>query len=441
MESNTVPEPVNHLKSYILFLTGQWVSILGSNIVRFGIIWYLTVKTGSPFILALAAFFAFAPFIIVTPISGVFVDRWDRKKIIIFVDFIQALLTVVLIGVFAGISIPELNLNLLFSDDDLIKIIFGMSIISGIFGAFHTAAVDTLLPIMVPQNHLSRVNGLNFLVNGGIQIIGPLIGAFALSFMLLRDLFWLDVITFLLAIIPTLLISIPRVKREKKEVGKGSSFQSEFNEGISFISATNGLLALLAVFTGANFFLSPIFSQIPILVSEIHLGNEDSLAFVFAMQQVGMLLGSLLMSSWKGFENNAKGVAIGLFVGYIGMYVMVLAPLGNFYVLGGGLLITGFVLPLANVSSETIWAKIVPKDILGRVYSVRRTIAQISAPVGILLGGFLAELFGLVFILGISTLAGTILLLYAWFFTAFSQVERLSAESRKDKMNEKEPPI
>ncbi|MHA2389860.1 MAG: hypothetical protein ACXACW_14170, partial [Candidatus Hodarchaeales archaeon] len=117
MESNTVPEPVNHLKSYILFLTGQWVSILGSNIVRFGIIWYLTVKTGSPFILALAAFFAFAPFIIVTPISGVFVDRWDRKKIIIFVDFIQALLTVVLIGVFAGISIPELNLNLLFSDD------------------------------------------------------------------------------------------------------------------------------------------------------------------------------------------------------------------------------------------------------------------------------------------------------------------------------------
>ncbi len=429
METTTKSNSVEYLKSYFFFLSGQWVSILGSNIVRFGIIWYLTVKTGSPFILALAAFFAFAPFILVTPISGVFVDRWDRKKIIIFVDFVQALLTIVLIGAFAGISIPEINFNLIFSDDELVAIIFGMSIISGIFGAFHTAAVDTLLPIMVPQNHLSRVNGINFLVNGGIQIIGPVIGAFALNYVSIRDLFWLDVITFLIAIIPTFLVSIPRVKREKPADREKSSFKEEFNEGISFIRSTNGLLALLAVFTGVNFFLGPIFSQIPVLVSEVHQGNEDNLAFVLAMQQIGMLLGSLLMSSWKGFHNNAKGVAVGLFTGYIGIYVMVLSPISNFYVLGLGLLITGFVLPLANVSSETIWAKVVPKDILGRVYSVRRTIAQISAPVGILLGGFLAELFGLVLILGVFAVGGTLLLIYAWLFTPFSQVEQLSAES------------
>ena len=84
-------------------------------------------------------------------------------------------------------------------------------------------------------------------------------------------------------------------------------------------------------------------------------------------------------------------------------------------------------------TSETIWAKIVPKEILGRVYSVRRTIAQISAPVGILLGGLLAEFFGLVLILGIFTVLGTLLLLYAWSFTYFSQVERLAAESLPDK--------
>ncbi|PWI47329.1 hypothetical protein CEE45_12095 [Candidatus Heimdallarchaeota archaeon B3_Heim] len=429
LSNGTLSESLNHLKGYLFFLTGQWVSILGSNIVRFGIIWYLTVQTGSPLILALAAFFGFAPFIIVTPISGVFVDRWDRKKIIIFVDFMQAFLTVILILAFAGLSIPEFNIAINFSDKELIAIIFGTSIIFGIFGAFHAAAVDTLLPIMVPQEHLSRVNGINFLVNGGIQVIGPIVGAFALGIMPLQDLFWLDVITFLLAVIPTFLISIPSVKRQKKQTEEKTSFKSEFNEGVSFVRATNGLLALLAVFTAVNFFLSPVFSQIPILVSEIHLGNEEDLAFVFVMQQIGMLLGSLLMSFWKGFKNNAKGVATGLFIGYMGMFAMVLAPIGNFVALGGGLLITGFVLPLANVSSETIWAKIVPKDILGRVYSVRRTIAQISAPVGILLGGLLAELFGLVLILGIFTTLGIFLLMYAWLFTSFSQVEQLAAES------------
>ena len=147
----------------------------------------------------------------------------------------------------------------------------------------------------------------------------------------------------------------------------------------------NGLFALLAVFAGANFFLSPLFVQFPILVTDIHLGDEDTLAFIFSMQQLGMLLGSFIMTSWKGFTNHAKGVAIGLFIGYLGIYIMLLAPISNFLILGVGIFITGFVLPIANVSSETIWAKIVPKDILGRVYSVRRTIAQISSPVGILL--------------------------------------------------------
>ena len=153
------------------------------------------------------------------------------------------------------------------------------------------------------------------------------------------------------------------------------------------------------------------------------------------MQQGGMLLGSLIMSVWKGFSNHAKGVAIGLFVGYIGIYIMLLAPISSFMILGIGIFITGFVLPIANVSSETIWAKIVPKDILGRVYSVRRTIAQVSAPIGMLLAGILAELFGLVPIMWLFTTGGFALLVYTWFFTSFSEVEKRVNDSREAETN------
>ncbi|MHA2173995.1 MAG: MFS transporter [Candidatus Hodarchaeales archaeon] len=431
LESET-REPQNNLFAYLFFLSGQWISILGSNIVRFGIIWFLAATTGSPLILALAAVFGFAPFIIVTPFAGVFIDRWNRKKVIIFVDFVQAFMTFILIIAFSGIYVQGF-LNISFTDIELVAIILGMSIINGIFGAFHTSAVDTLLPIMVPKNYLSRVNGINYLVNGGIQIIGPLIGAFVLKFIILRDLLWLDSITFLIAVIPTLLISIPMIPKEKNSNHEKETFRTEFVEGTSFIRETKGLFPLLMVFTGANFFLGPLFTQIPIIVSDLHLGVEEDLALVMAMQQSGMLIGSLIMSTWKGFENNAKGVATGLFIGYIGMYLMVLAPIGNFYVLGLGLFVTGFTLPIANVSSETIWAKTVPRNLLGRVYAVRRTIAQFSSPVGMLLAGMLAEFFGLIPILTIFTTGGIFLLLYTWVFTSLSRVEKVLAESQNNK--------
>jgi len=422
-------EPKANLGSYIFFLTGQWISILGSNIVRFGIIWFLADTTGSPFVLSLAAFFAFLPFIVATPIAGVFIDRWNRKAVIITVDFIQAALTVVLIVAFVSNW---------FTSTEMIIIILALNAIGGIFGAFHAAAVDTLLPIMVPQEQLSRVNGINFLVNGGIQITGPIIGAVALKIVgSFYELLWLDALTFVIAVIPTLLITIPNVKRKIKDSVEKASFRTEFSEGVSFIKNTNGLLALLAVFAGANFFLAPLFVQIPILVTDIHLGNEDTLAFIFSMQQLGMLLGSFIMSSWKGFSNNAKGVVIGLFTGYLGIYIMLLAPISGFMILGFGIFITGFVLPIANVSSETIWAKIVPKDILGRVYSVRRTIAQISSPIGMLLAGILAEFYGLLPIMWIFTTGGFLLLVYSWIFTSFSKVEQNVKDSQEAANNNK----
>lgn len=414
---------MTNLGSYIFFLTGQWISILGSNVVRFGIIWYLADTTGSTFVLSLAAFFTFMPFVVATPIAGVFIDRWNRKGVIITVDFIQAALTVVLIGVF---------ISNWFTSSELIIIILILGGVSGIFGAFHTAAVDTLLPIMVPQKQLSRVNGINYLVNGGILIIGPIIGAIALKIVgSFHELLWFDTLTFLIAVIPTFLITIPNVKRKIEASSEKVSFSTEFSEGVSFIRSKNGLLALLAVFAGANFFLSPLFTQIPILITGIHLGDEDTLALIFSMQQIGMLLGSVIMSSWVGFSNHAKGVVIGLFVGYLGIYIMLLAPISSFIVLGLGIFITGFALPIANVSSETIWAKIVPKDILGRVYSVRRTIAQISSPIGILLAGILAEFNGLIPIMWVFTTCGFILLAYTWFFTSFSEVEQRVKDSQE----------
>ena len=139
-------------RQYLTFWAGQIFSLLGSMVVHFVIMWYLTVTTESPMVLALASFFYFLPMIIIMPVAGVFTDRHNRKKIIMIVDSLQALATVILIMLLAmGLS--------------NVWIIFLFIGIRSIFQAFHQPTVNAVVPTMVPKEKLSRVNGLNFLFN------------------------------------------------------------------------------------------------------------------------------------------------------------------------------------------------------------------------------------------------------------------------------------
>ncbi|MFX0204967.1 MAG: MFS transporter [Candidatus Hodarchaeota archaeon] len=399
-----------NLRGYIIFWIGQLISLLGSSVVQFSIIWWITVETGSELFLAISIFLGFGPTMLFTPIAGVFVDRWSRKKLIASVDFLQAVATVGLIFSFmVGIA----------------NIWFVLAIITlrGIFQAFHGPAVQAIIPLLVPKDKLSRMNGLDYLFNGFILMIGPLVGALMLNYFILQEVLWIDALTFMIAIIPTIIITIPSVKTptSKKE---RTPFLAELSEGFIFIRNQQGLLALLAVFTAANFFMRPLYVLMPLFVKDVHLGGPEELAFLFAVLQAGMIGASLIMSSWKGFDNNARGVALGIFMMYFGLMVCSFAPQGLFPLLILGVFLNGFGLPVANVSSQTIWQKIVPPEKLGRVYSVRLTIAQGSGPIAIILSGIFGELFGIIPVLVTASLFGVLFLGYSWFFTRFRQVEK-----------------
>lgn len=407
--------PQYNLRGYILFIVGQMVSLLGSSVVQFAIIWWITIETNSEAFLALAAFVGFGPTIILTPIAGVFVDRWSRKKIIASVDFIQALVTVLLIYLF---MVGQAD----------IWTVLAVTAIRAVFQAFHGPAVQAITPLLVPKEKLSRLNGIQYLLNGIIYLIGPVIGALLLEFWVLYEVLWIDAITFVFAVIPTIMITIPSVVDHAKK--EKMPFRVEFTEGLAFIRNKQGLLALLAVFTAANFFVTPLFILLPLYVTKIHSGGAGDLAFMMAVQQLGLILGALLMSSWKGFSNNAYGVGIGIFCMYVGVFIIAVTPFNFFLVAGIGMFLLGFMLPVANVSSQTIWQKVVPPEKLGRVFSVRVTIAQITAPLGMILTGTIAGAIGITTFLLVTCGAGLFFLAYSWLFTGFTKVEATLQEDK-----------
>ena len=317
-----------NLIGYIFFWIGQLISLLGSSVVQFTIIWWITLETGSEFFLALSTLLGFGPAVLLTPIAGVFVDRWSRKKLIATVDFFQAIVTIALIYSF---MIGYAN----------VWYVLAVITIRGVFQAFHGPAVQAIIPLLIPKEKLSRMNGLDYLFNGVILMVGPLVGAFLLNFFVIYEVLWLDAITFVIAVIPTIIISIPSVKRPKM-VKEKVPFRTEISEGFSFIKNQQGLLALLAVFTAANFFLRPLYVLLPLFVKDIHLGGAEELAFLFAAFQAGMIGSSMIMSSWRGFKNNSHGVALGIFVMYFGFILCSFTPSGLFTLLVFGMFVNGF---------------------------------------------------------------------------------------------------
>jgi DHA3 family macrolide efflux protein-like MFS transporter len=403
-------------RGYLIFWGGQLASLAGTNIVNFSLTWWITIQTGSAFFLGISAFFAFGSFIMITPIAGVLVDRWSRKKVIIIGDSLLALLSLILVILF---FLGVIN---------IIQVLI-VQLIGGMIGAFHAMAVQAIIPIMVPRKHLTRMNSLSYFATALIQTIGPAVGALVFIVFVgdLSRILLIDIGTYLIAIVPAILVFIPAV-RITKPLDK-PSFKEEFSEGFGFIRTRSGLLTMLSLFALTNFLLPPIFILLPLYSSVILAFGDIALAIVFlaallSFQSGSMMIASATMMVWGGFKRNIIGVFLGIFLGALGMVILALTPPGLFWIAAFGTILIGFTMPIANISSQTIWQKVVPPEKMGRVFSVRTTIAQFTAPFSFLVAGILAELYSipLIFLLFGSTLLG--ILLIAWIFTDLPQVEK-----------------
>ncbi|MFX1512015.1 MAG: MFS transporter [Promethearchaeota archaeon] len=413
ISSNSQESP--HFRAYLFFWIGQMLSHLASTIVQFVIVLWIALETKSSFILGLAAFAGFAPFIIITPIAGVFVDRWSRKKVIASMDFLQAATTAILFYLF-------------WIEEVAVWQILILSALRGVFQGFHMPATEAIVPLLIPKDKLSRMNGLNHLMYGITGIIGPAAAALLLLYWEIGEILLLDPLTFLIAMIPVLFIKIPAVKKNQAVEGK-SSFKMEFTEGIVYIKERYGLLSLLSVFTTVNLFSQPLYVLLPMYLMKIHSVRDEelsgTLALLLGIQQLGMVIGSLFMSIWKGFKRNVVGVCIGILAIYLSLLIIIITPIGPyaFLIMGVGMLIMGTVMPIANVSSQNIWQSVVSPDKMGRVMSVRTTIAWFVIPVGMLLSGILAEIIGITELFLACAILGLLSLVYTWFLTNFPNVE------------------
>ena len=382
-------EEKKRFRHFLFFFSGQQISILGSSIVSFVLIWWITEITQSELMLGLASLCSLGPYLLVAPFSGVIADKANRKLLLLIVDAIQAIFTVILTIIFMIYYDPN-------STDNNIPCLIGRIFVTlglrGAMQAFHSPTVGAMIPTMVPEKHLSRMNGLGYLINGIIQVGGPAIGALLLGALGVSLTMWIDIITFSIAVIPLIFIKIPSISKEARK--NRPPFFTEFKEGIATMKDIKGLFALIFIATLINFFFSPIGTLLPIFVNKVHGGNENNYALVVGLLQAGMIVGGLFMTFFKGFKNKIRASITCVGIMFIGQSMLILVPstmVGRFWLLGSILFITMVTNPAANVSLSTSLQVIVPKDKMGRVSSVLSFMAMAITPLGNFLSGLIGE--------------------------------------------------
>ncbi|MEM7019299.1 MAG: MFS transporter [Pseudomonadota bacterium] len=356
---------------------GQTLSLIGSSVARFAIIWWITERTGSATTLATLALFALVPAVLLGPIAGALVDRWNRKLTIIIADAITA----------SAIALLAL---LFWLDSIVVWHIYVVSFVSALGGTFHGVAIMASTSLMVPEKHLARIQGMNQAIQGLLAVAGAPLGALALAFLPLYAILGLDVFTALFAIVPLLFIRIPQPEKPKQDhqaSDKPASVMTEVYSGVMYIWQWTGLFLIILSAMVINALVNPILTLVPILITGHFLGSATELAWFQSAFGFGVLFGGILLGVWGGFKKKTLMLPISLTGMGLCSITIGFTPPSMLWLACAGILFFGVLNSMLNGSLIAILQRNIEPAMQGRVFTVMGSGSQGAVPIGLLVAG------------------------------------------------------
>ncbi len=371
----TQPFAPRGMKTFLTIWLGQLISMIGSGLTAFALgVWIFDqTEQATPF--ALSVLFGTLPRLLITPIAGSFADRCSRRWMMILADTGNALVTLV-------------TVLLLFTGRLAVWHIYLISLLSAVCAAFQEPAYATSIVMLVPKKDLGRANGLTQMGQAIETLISPILAGVLFAAVEMKGIILIDFISYFFAIGTLLHVRIPQPKASTADIKERSeTLWQDLLFGWRYLYARAGLFNLLLYFALVNFLLN--FATVLIGPLVLSFGTVSTLGTVQTVAGAGMLLGSIVMSTWGGPKRRIVGVIAFITLASFGLLFMGLRPSGVF--VGGGMSLLLFCVPLAAGSSQAIFQSKVAPAVQGRVFATRRTISQSMKPLAFLIAGPLAD--------------------------------------------------
>ncbi len=368
--------------AFVIVWFGQVVSMLGTGMTRFALGIWAWDATGQARPFAWIALASFGPGVILSPLAGALVDRWNRKLVMILSDLA------------AGLSTIALFILFFMGRLEIWHIIVAGAFASA-FESFQFPAYSASVTMMLKnKDHYARASGLMSLAEAASGIVSPLIAGILLGLLAIQrginTIMVIDIVTFLFAIGAVLFVHIPQPVKTQEQREKKGNLVEEIGYGFEYILKRPSLIGLQMVFFFIN--LTATFGFV--VVAPMILARTDSNALAFSWVQiafgVGGFVGGLVLGVWGGTKRKVHGVLLGMAFSAASTILLGVGQSLPFWIAGAFL--TMFFMPFINGSNQAIWQAKVPPDVQGRVFAVRRWIAQIAAPVAMFTAGPMADL-------------------------------------------------
>jgi len=369
----------NWKKVFAIIWTGQFLSILTSTIVNFAIILWISIETGSAEMLAWAAIAALLPQAIIGPVTGVFIDRWNRKRVMILADSFIAFCTFILAILF-WVDIAEMW---------HIFILLGLRSIGS---AFHMPAMQASIPMLAPTEQLTRIAGIEQIIFSAGNIAGPALGALFITIWDMEYVLLLDIIGAAVACISLLFVHIPNPEKAEE---KSKKILSEMKDGIMTVWNNRGLSWVFLFSTLVTFFLMPVSVMFPLITLNHFEGNAFQVSLIEVLWSVGALLGGVIMGI-KVYRVN-RVILINLMYIVFGITFLlsgILSP-GGFVFFAILTAIGGVSGAVYHSSFTAIVQTTIDPSALGRVFSMFYTLSLIPSMIGLIGIGFFADNLGI----------------------------------------------
>lgn len=362
-------------KNYIArFLSAQTISLLGSSIVQYAIIWYITLTTSSGKMITLSTLCGFLPQILISFFAGAWIDRYNRKRIVMITDCIIAVATLVLAISFL---IGYRNIWLLFAV---------LAIRSAGTGV-QTPAVNAIIPQIVPQKYLRKVNGINSTLSSVIMFVSPTVSGAILSIATLEETLFIDILTAMVGICITATVSIKPLEIETRI---SESHFKETREGVVYLNNHRFIKKILFFQLLVLFLISPSAFLTPLMVSRTFGTEIWRLSMSEMAYSLGMIIGGAIITSWGGFKRklNTTLVAGGLYG--ILMIGLGTAPVFIVYLICNMLI--GVTSPCYNTPITVFIQENVEAEMQGRIFSFMQITTSCALPLGMMFFGPLADI-------------------------------------------------
>ena len=385
--------------------------MVGSALVRFALIWWLTKRTGSAITLTMATLVSLLPFIFLGPFVGALIDRWNRRWVMAVSDTLIALFTALLAYLY-WLEVAQ------------VWHVYVILFLRSLGEIFQGPAMQASTSLMAPKEQLTRVGGMNDALQGTVNIVSPPLGALLMEVLSMQGTLAIDVITAVIAIVPLLFGPIPQPEpiapgkvspssAPDSLVDRWRSIVRDTAEGFLYVWNWRGLSFLLVVLAMVRFFLAPAMSLLPLLVTQ-HFGGEAlQLAWMNSAHGFGFITGGVILSLWGGFRRRTATSLLGLFGVGVGFVVFGLMPATAF---GLALLVMFFrtiMVPFIRSPIIAIFQSSVPPEMQGRLFTMVMSVISLMVPIGLAIGGPLADTFG-VRLLFVLAGIGCILLALTW---------------------------